>query len=115
MNEHEKINYVELPTIDIEVTKSFFTSVFNWSFIDYGSEYTAFADQIGYDGYIEDLTKVYATNIGVLPNNFEKSRNFYEAISTSRKNYEKNKLNYPDLVVFSDSEQLIKERGIKSE
>lgn len=49
MNEHEKINYVEFPAKDIEVTKSFFTEVFGWSFVDYGPEYTAFADE-GIDG-----------------------------------------------------------------
>ena len=49
MNEHEKINYVELPARDLEVTKSFFTTVFGWSFTDYGPEYSAFADQ-GLDG-----------------------------------------------------------------
>lgn len=41
---HEKINYVEFPAKDIEKTKSFFTKVFNWSFTDYGPEYTAFSD-----------------------------------------------------------------------
>ena len=35
MNEHEKINYVEFPTKDIEATKAFFSTVFGWSFIDY--------------------------------------------------------------------------------
>jgi len=57
MNEHEKINYVELPAKDIEATKSFFTSVFGWSFVDYGPEYTAFANE-GIDGgfFKSDLT-----------------------------------------------------------
>ena len=49
MNEHEKINYVEFPSKDIEATKSFFTSVFGWSFVDYGSEYAAFSNE-GLDG-----------------------------------------------------------------
>jgi predicted enzyme related to lactoylglutathione lyase len=49
MNQHEKINYVELPSKDLEVTKAFFQSVFGWSFVDYGPEYTAFSDQ-GVDG-----------------------------------------------------------------
>ena len=49
MNEHEKINYVEFPANDIEATKAFFTTVFDWSFIDYGSEYTAFSNE-GIDG-----------------------------------------------------------------
>jgi len=45
MNEHEKINYVEYPTKDIEATKNFFTNVFGWSFQDYGPDYTAFENE----------------------------------------------------------------------
>ena len=57
MNEHEKINYVEFPAKDIEATKAFFTSVFGWSFVDYGPEYTAFSNS-GIDGgfFKSDLT-----------------------------------------------------------
>jgi len=49
MNEHEKINYVEFPAKDIEATKIFFNSVFGWSFVDYGPEYSAFSNE-GLDG-----------------------------------------------------------------
>lgn len=49
MNEHEKINYVEFPAKDIKKTKAFFSKVFDWSFEDYGPEYTAFF-QGGIDG-----------------------------------------------------------------
>lgn len=49
MNVHEKINYVEYPARDIEATKRFFSDVFGWSFVDYGPDYTAFADE-GLDG-----------------------------------------------------------------
>ncbi len=49
MNQHEKINYVELPAKDLAATKAFFQSVFGWSFVDYGPEYTAFENQ-GLDG-----------------------------------------------------------------
>ena len=49
MNLHEKINYVELPAKDLTGTKAFFQSVFGWSFVDYGPEYTAFENQ-GLDG-----------------------------------------------------------------
>ncbi len=49
MNQHEKINYIEFPAIDIEKTKSFFSQAFNWSFTDYGPDYSAFSDQ-GLDG-----------------------------------------------------------------
>jgi len=49
MNQHEKINYVEFPAKDLGATKTFFQSVFGWSFVDYGPEYTAFENQ-GLDG-----------------------------------------------------------------
>lgn len=49
MNVHEKINYVEFPAKDLEATKDFFAQVFNWSFQDFGPEYTAFSNQ-GIDG-----------------------------------------------------------------
>ena len=45
MNAHEKINYVELPSTNIEDTKSFFINVFGWSFQDFGPEYTSFNNQ----------------------------------------------------------------------
>lgn len=49
MNEHEKINYVELPAKDLQATKIFFNQVFGWSFQDFGPEYSAFSNQ-GLDG-----------------------------------------------------------------
>lgn len=45
MNTHEKLNYVEFPAKNLQQTKKFFSAVFNWSFIDYGPEYTAFFDE----------------------------------------------------------------------
>jgi len=44
MNQHEKINYVELPAKDIDVVKAFFSAVFAWSFVDYGPDYSAFSN-----------------------------------------------------------------------
>ena len=57
MNEHEKINYIELPAKDVEATKRFFAAVFGWSFTDYGPDYTAFS-KAGIDGgfFKSDLT-----------------------------------------------------------
>lgn len=49
MNEHEKLNYVEFASSDLQATKSFFEKAFNWSFVNYGPEYRAFAGQ-GLDG-----------------------------------------------------------------
>jgi len=49
VKEHEKINYVEFPSRDIQQTKSFFAKVFSWTFQDFGPEYTAFSNE-GIDG-----------------------------------------------------------------
>ena len=63
MNQHEKINYVELPAKDLEATKAFFQSVFNWKFVDYGPEYTAFSNQ-GLDGGFFKADLVSTTELG---------------------------------------------------
>lgn len=42
MNKHETINYLEMPARDLEATKRFFQTVFQWSFTDYGPDYMAF-------------------------------------------------------------------------
>jgi len=44
MPEHEKINYLEFPSKNIAITKKFFSEVFNWKFVDYGSDYVAFSN-----------------------------------------------------------------------
>ncbi|MBQ4836579.1 MULTISPECIES: VOC family protein [Pseudoalteromonas] len=49
MNQHEKLNYVEFAAKDLQSTKLFFSQVFDWEFVDYGPEYTAFSNQ-GLDG-----------------------------------------------------------------
>jgi uncharacterized protein len=56
-NEHNKINYLEIPVRDMEATKTFFNQVFGWTFEDYGPDYCSFSDQ-GTDGgfYKSDLT-----------------------------------------------------------
>ena len=49
MHQHEKINYVEFPAQDLDKAKTFFSTVFGWTFTDFGPEYTAFSNQ-GLDG-----------------------------------------------------------------
>ena len=49
MQLHEKINYVEYPARDLIATKRFFQEAFDWTFVDYGPDYAAFAGQ-GLDG-----------------------------------------------------------------
>ena len=36
---HHKINYIEFPSTDIERTKKFYSTVFGWSFKDWGPDY----------------------------------------------------------------------------
>lgn len=57
MKKHEKIDYLELPAINIQATKAFFSKVFGWEFVDYGNEYCAFLNA-GIDGgfYQSDLS-----------------------------------------------------------
>ena len=56
MRETGKINYVEMPSRDLEVTKKFFGATFGWTFIDYGPAYIAI-ENAGLDGgfYKSDL------------------------------------------------------------
>ena len=49
MSNHNKINYVEFPSKDLESTRSFFSKAFGWTFVDYGPEYIAFTGE-GLDG-----------------------------------------------------------------
>ena len=44
MSNQNQISYVELPARDIAATKAFFTSVFGWSFTDYGPDYSTFTN-----------------------------------------------------------------------
>ncbi len=44
MARHEKIDYLELPSKNLQQTKDFFNQVFAWSFVDYGPDYIAFND-----------------------------------------------------------------------
>lgn len=44
MTEHLKLSYVEFPAKNLPATKAFFKAVFQWSFKDYGSEYSSFSD-----------------------------------------------------------------------
>jgi len=67
-------------------------------------------DYIEFDGFINDLTKVFSTNLGALPKSFENSEALYKAINLSRKNYEINQLNFSNLVVFSNPEELINQQ-----
>lgn len=38
------IDYVEIPSRNLAVTKKFFAALFGWSFVDYGPDYASFDD-----------------------------------------------------------------------
>ncbi|MEH0711278.1 VOC family protein [Vibrio owensii] len=63
MHQHEKLNYVEFGTRDINATKQFFEQTFGWSFVDYGPEYCAFSGQ-GLDGGFYAAEQVSQTTNG---------------------------------------------------
>ena len=87
MNEHEKINYIEIPAKDIIATKDFFSTVFGWSFVDYGPEYVAFSNE-GVDGgfYKSDLTVSTANGSALIvfySNNLEQTQTRIESANGS--------------------------------
>ena len=85
MNEHEKINYLEFPAKDLDATRKFFSSVFNWSFTDYGPDYTAFSNA-GIDGgfYRSDLSTATENGSALIvfySNNLEQTQKKIESAS----------------------------------
>ena len=40
----QKIDYLEFPASDFEATKTFYRTVFDWEFTDYGPDYCSFED-----------------------------------------------------------------------
>ena len=45
MTEKDKrIDYIELPTVDLIEAKRFYGDVFGWTFVDYGPDYSSFND-----------------------------------------------------------------------
>lgn len=62
MNKHKAISYLELPAKDIPATKKFFEDVFNWTFQDYGDEYTAFTEEHLDGGFFKSEKKSTTKN-----------------------------------------------------
>ena len=63
MSNHEKIDYIEFPSKDLEKTKAFFTEVFGWTFVDYGPDYCSFENG-GIDGGFYKSELNASTNTG---------------------------------------------------
>jgi uncharacterized protein len=78
MHQHHKVNYIEMPSKDLNKSKAFFSAAFGWTFVDYGPEYCAFSNK-GIDGgfYQTDLTISSLTGaplIVLYSNNLEASQ-----------------------------------------
>lgn len=56
MSTNNHINYVEFYTNDLEKTKAFYSTVFDWTFTDYGPNYSSFSGA-GLDGGFEYTDK----------------------------------------------------------
>lgn len=63
MKKTGKIDYVEMPSRDLEETKRFFAEAFDWAFQDYGPDYVAIQDA-GMDGGFYKSEKVSSTEQG---------------------------------------------------
>src|SRR5436190_24058255 len=67
MNPNDRrIDYIEFPCTDIEKTKAFFASVFDWKFTDYGPDYTSFEDGRLTGGFTREVTPVSGGALVVL-------------------------------------------------
>ncbi|MBU1109889.1 MAG: VOC family protein [Candidatus Riflebacteria bacterium] len=52
------IDYIEIPTSDIEQTKKFFAALMGWEFEDFGPAYTCFSDGRMKGGFYESPKKI---------------------------------------------------------
>jgi predicted enzyme related to lactoylglutathione lyase len=58
MNIHEKINYLEFLSENVQKTKTFFNLVSGWSFFDYRPKYTALSNEgIGGGSIIKPISE----------------------------------------------------------
>ena len=66
MKEYEHIDYLEFPSKDLEATRNFFSTVFGWTFVDYGPDYLAFSDAGINGGFFKSDLTVTTKNGSVL-------------------------------------------------
>ena len=64
VNNH--INYIEFKAVDIEAIKVFYSNVFNWSFKDYGPDYTSFSESGVLGGFEKTANKIVNGTLVVL-------------------------------------------------
>ena len=57
MREDGKIDYVEMPGVDMDALKGFYQAAFGWRFTDYGPTYTAFENSGVEGGFQGDASE----------------------------------------------------------
>jgi predicted enzyme related to lactoylglutathione lyase len=57
-----RLDYIEFATRDVVAAKNFYGSVFGWTFVDYGPDYTSFSDGRLSGGFRADATAPAKTN-----------------------------------------------------
>ncbi|GIQ81277.1 hypothetical protein KIPB_002211 [Kipferlia bialata] len=59
---HNQIGFIEFPSSDLSASKTFFTTVFGWTFKDFGEKYTAFSESGPHGGFfLSDAKSSVAT------------------------------------------------------
>lgn len=48
---NNQISYIEFKTLDLRLTKEFYSSVFEWVFTDYGPDYSSFSESGVFGGF----------------------------------------------------------------
>lgn len=60
---HNTINYIEIPSSDLNASVAFFSKLLGWTFTDYGNDYKAFNDS-NINGGIYTSDKISTTDNG---------------------------------------------------
>ncbi len=55
---HNHINYIEFQAHDLSAIKEFYTSVFGWTFVDYGPDYCSFSESGVQGGFAKTNTVI---------------------------------------------------------
>lgn len=110
-----KINYLEFPSKDSDITKKFFTGVLNWQFTDYGDECIAFSDG-NIDGgfYKADLCSVYDKGSAIIVFYSKNLEELQERVKTAQGKIVKPIFGFPGAWRFHFSDPNGSEYAIRS-
>ena len=78
MERHHKINYIEFTANDFNAVKKFYSSVFGWTFTDYGEDYTAFTDGMLDGGFAKGASSTDGALVILYSDNLEETQSLVE-------------------------------------